>query len=208
MVGTLLSKMSFSHLVCYTFPGIFTALSILITIFYLFNDSLNLIDFLKDPMIFIGILTLIIFLGTVIGIILDTIHHIIEYILLFILPAGIKIRKKEKEIFKDLEGNSVHFYYYIGFLPLERVQFLYENFYYYVESLFNLSLSFFFSAIILRLFIFTNEFIIIFYLLIILSFFCLVSGIMGFIVYRKRRIELIKGALDHYKKENILSYYD
>jgi|GEM_PF-6196090 len=138
MVETFSYNMSFSHLLCYTFPGIFTAISIFIILNYTFNGNIDIIEYqtivLRDWWTFLAILTLIMFFGTIIGIVLDAIHHKIEVLLLIILPKipkyGIDIKQKENKTFKDIENNTVHFYYYIGFLPLERIQFLYENYYY------------------------------------------------------------------------------
>jgi len=84
-----------------------------------------------------------------------------------------------------------------------------KSLYYFVECDFNLFLSFIFTAIVYKIFILKQggeE--IIFYALIVISIFCLYSGITRFIEFRLRRIDLIKGYIDNKKKRMVWGYYD
>ena len=114
-----------------------------------------------------------------------------------------EIKADEDKVFKDSEnGEPVGLYYFIGFLPLERFQFLIDNYYSYVECEFNLSISFFFSSFIYSYFILAcgcNPWIVgsTFIILIFLSGYCFYSAEQNYLKFRKYQLDLIKGAIEH-----------
>lgn len=211
MADSIPSQISFSKLLQHTFPGIFSALGIFMVLYLIFLDSADDVfeikTFFVDWKIFLGWLGGLIFFGTIIGVIIDAIHHIIETIILEKTFRGKEIGKKEKEIFKDLNNNEVGKYYFIGFLSLEKFEFIIDNFYCYVECELNLSISFFFSAFIYSYFIYKlidNQFAagIVFFILIFLSIFCFYSGKEDYLEYRKHFIDIIKGGMDYQKMQS------
>lgn len=233
MAVSIPSQINFSKLLSHTFPGIFTAIGISMLIYSkFFHGGVNK-EFqsaiIGDWQIFIGVLGGLVFFGTLIGVIIDSIHHtliesgiscimdkacsikknkthdhhkIVEYIIDKACSAKEEIETYRAEVFKDLHGNSVSAFYYIGFLPLERFQYLNDNYYSYVECEFNLFLSFFFSAFIYSYLIFLHGYgilsvVILFFVLLILSFYFLYSGTKQYLKFIKWRIDVIKGAIEH-----------
>lgn len=158
MAESVASQLSFSKLLSHTFPGIFIALGIFMIIDLVFHDDakgeFKTIIF-QDWKTFLGAITFLIFLGTIFGVIIDSIHHLIEG-KLDKFKAAEKFKKSESEIFKDKSGNNVGYWYFVGFLPQEKVEYLSDAYYCYLECDFNLSLSFFFSAFIYSSFLFLN----------------------------------------------------
>lgn len=188
-------------------------------IVYLFHDSINgdfqIKTIFEDWKTFIGALGGLVFFGTIAGVILDSIHHtIVEPMIdrskLKLFKVKVKerveeIKTKEDEVFKDLKGNHVTYFYFVGFLPLERFQYLTDHYYCYVECEFNLFLSFLFSSFIYSYFIFECgcsllAAIIVFFALIICSVYCLYAGTHNYLNFKKRRIDFIKGALEYNRK--------
>jgi hypothetical protein len=70
-------QIKFEHLVSYTFPGFFSAISVFMIIDYL--SPINFLSSIgKDFNNFLMFLGIIILFGTILGIIIDGIHHLIE----------------------------------------------------------------------------------------------------------------------------------
>ena len=141
---------------------------------------------------------------TVIEKIIDFIHPIIVWKTKEGNDPIKEINDDEAEVFLDLKnGKRVGVYYFIGFLPLERFQFLIDNLYSYVECEFNLSISFFFSSFIYGLFIFKcgcswGIALVIFLIMIGLSIIGFFSAVKLYIKFRKNQLDIIKGAIKHY----------
>ena len=201
-------QINFSKLLSHTFPGIFMVLGIFMLIYSCVNgESVEKIQFLEDWKAMLVAFVGIIFFGTIIGIIIDSFSHKIEnFIKKF--EQYKKIELKEKEVFKDLDNEPVSFVYFVGFLPLERLQFLNDDWYCYIEFELNMFISFFFSAFIYSYFISIIGFDllivrIVFLILIILSIYSLYSGIKNWLNFMNYRVDFIKGALQgKYKIES------
>ena len=280
MVESIPSQINFSQLLSHTFPGIFTTISIIMIIDIIFypeniNRAFQIGIIFENWIIFIGALGGLVFFGTITGVIIDSIHHVIvdefidigksseektinkkinkkinniinnrnninyiiniiinnmKMIINYIKKIMRKIIKKivyfihniiiwtiygeddpikeikndEDKFFGDLKnGNGFSVYYFIGFLPLERFQFLIDNLYSYVECEFNLSISFFFSSFIYGLFIFKcgcslGIALVIFLIMIGLSIIGFFSAVKLYIKFRKNQLDIIKGAIKHY----------
>lgn len=211
MAETIPSQITFSILLSHTFPGIFTAIGIFMLLYLFFADDFNG-DFLVKQIfeswtVFIGVLGGIVFFGTIIGVIIDSFHHMIEqYIIGNIIDKKLhpndKIKNDDEKVFKDMNNNRVSGFYYMGFLPLERFKFLSDNYYCYIECELNLSISFFFSAFIYSYFAYICgctllSIGIIFVILILLSIYCFFSGTKHLLDFKKYRIDFIKGAMEH-----------
>lgn len=205
MVESVTSQISFPKLLSHTFPGIFVALGIFMIIdLVLFHDNISgfQIDIFEDWKTFLGTVSFLIFLGTIIGVIIDSIHHMIEKLIDTTDVAKNKFIKFREKIYKDLENKSVSYWYFVGFLPLEKVIYLNDGYYCYVECDFNLSISFFFSAFIYSSFLFLHganlfKVGVIFIVLFILSVFCFYSGYKNYLCFKQQRVEFVKGAIEH-----------
>ena len=218
MAETIPSQITFSKLLSHTFPGIFTTIGIFMLIYLLFANDFNR-DFSVNQIfeswtIFIGVFGGIVFFGTIIGVIIDSFHHMIEqYIIVNIIEKIVNSIKKElhpndeiknddEKVLKDLNNNQVSGFYYMGFLPLERFKYLTDNYYSYIECELNLSISFFFSAFIYSYFAYMCRCTllsieIIFIILIFFYIYCFISGTKHFLDFKKHRIDFIKGAMEH-----------
>lgn len=206
MAESIPSQINFPKLLSHTFPGIFTTIGIFMVIQLIFYPDATIKDFhfkniFENWETLIGVFGGLIFFGTIVGIIIDSFHHQIEDIIMNKTDLAKEIKIKENEVYKDLNNNRVGMYYFIGFLPLERIQFLIDNHYSYVEYEFNLSLSFFISAFIYSYFIFKlgyNIFTIffVFFTLILLSFYFFYSATKNYLGYKMIKIDFIKGALE------------
>ena len=166
MAETIPSQITYSKLLSHTFPGIFATIGIFMVIYILFADDFDMNFQVKQIFeswtVFIGVFGGIVFFGTIIGVIIDSFHHMIEqYIIQNIIEKKLhqndekdrlfleyKIKNNEEKVGKDLNNNPVSGFYYMGFLPLERFKYLTDNYYSYIECELNLSISFFFSAFI------------------------------------------------------------
>jgi hypothetical protein len=70
------SQIKFEHLLSFTFPGFFSAISIFMAVDYL--SEMNLTSMIaKDVTSMVSFLGLVILFGTVLGILIDGIHHAI-----------------------------------------------------------------------------------------------------------------------------------
>ncbi|NAS88737.1 hypothetical protein C4E24_03215 [ANME-1 cluster archaeon AG-394-G21] len=206
MVETVPSQINFSKLLSHTFPGIFTAIGIFMLIFLAFshegvNWEFQIGKNFEDWKTFMGALGALVFFGTIVGVVIDSIHHLIErkFITKYV---GTEIEAEEAEVYKDLSGEKVGFHYFYGFLPLERFQFLLDNYYSYVECEFNLSISFFLCSFIYAYFILAFGCDLrlvgaIFIIFIFLSGFCFYSAKENYIKFRKYLLDMIKGAIEH-----------
>lgn len=199
-------QLSFSKLLSHTFPGIFIALGIFMMIdlvlFHNHNKSEFMIFIFQDWKTLLVSVAFLIFLGTIFGVVIDSIHHMIESKIYYnskIAENG--FIKSEKEFFKDLKSNNVSYWYFVGFLPLEKIQYLNDEYYSYLECDTNLGLSFLFSAFVYPLFLvlhgYTCVAVLIFIILIILSAYCFYSGYKNYFVFYEKRVEFVRGALDH-----------
>lgn len=315
MAESIPSQINFSQLLSHTFPGIFTTISIIMIIDIIFDhENVNRVFqigiIFENWITFMGTLGGLVFFGTIIGVIIDSIHHVIvdEFIdvvktseekpikniinirndkinneindtnnninninnklnnkinninneidninneinginnniknnmekiinnLKKIISKIIKkivyfihniimwtiygeddpikeIKNDEDKFFGDLKnGNGFSVYYFIGFLPLERFQFLIDNHYSYVEFGFNLSISFLFSSIIYPIFIIKCGYDLQIALFIGLIMFSLSllgfrSAVKLYINYRKIQLNLIKGAIKH--RNDVIKY--
>lgn len=210
MGETLTSQITFSKLLSHTFPGIFLAIGVFMVIHLVlthngFNGEL-FTGIFEDWKQFVAALGGIIFLGTIVGVIIDSIHHVIEVHIIDKTDAGKVIKDEEDKVFKDNNGGIVTNFYFIGFLPLERFQYLIDNYYSYVECELNLSISLFFSAFIYSGFLLIHGcslkyVLLIFFPLIILSHFCYWVGKKNYLTFKEKRIDFIKGAKEN---QNIL----
>lgn len=240
MAESITSQINFSQLFSHTFPGIFTTISIFMMIDIIFyyenvNRVFQIGIIFENWITFIVALSGLVFFGTITGVIIDSIHHmivskiidventgkntdkktVIEKIIDFIhsiivrkTKEGIdpieEINADEAEVFLDLKnGKRVGVYYFIGFLPLERFQFLIDNLYSYVECEFNLSISFFFSSFIYGLFIFKcgcSLWIALVICLIMIGFSIIgfYSAVKLYIKFRKNQLDIIKGAIKYH----------
>jgi len=215
MVEIIPSQINFSKLLSHTFPGIFTAFGISMIFYILFSDNINgdfhIINIFQDWKIFIGAIGGLVFFGTIIGIIIDSFHHTIEQIIIddvIVKKIGSakkiadEIKCRETEIFINLDKKQVKWFYFIGFLPLERFRHLTDNYYSYEECELNLSISFFFSAFIYSYFSYICECGlltagIVFFILLTLSIYCFYSGTKHHLLLKLMRIDFIQGALEH-----------
>lgn len=194
------SQINFSKLLSHTFPGIFMFLGISMLIYSCVNgESVVKIQFFEDWKVMLVTFAGIIFFGTIIGIMIDSISHKIQNVITK-FDFYNKIEQKEKDFYKDLNNKPVSYVYFIGFLPLERLQFLNDDWYCYIEFELNMFISFFFSAFIYSYFIFIIGFDLlivatVFIILIILSIYNLYSGIDNFLKFRNCRVDFVKGAL-------------
>jgi len=207
------TRITFSKLLSHIFPGIVVALGIAMLVYvFFFNTCVNgefvgKIQIFEDWNAMLAAFAGIIFFGTIIGVVVDSLHQKIEKIIGNRGPFK-EIGKKEKEVFKDLDNKPVSFVYFIGFLPLERFHFLNDDWYCYIEFELNMFISFFFSAFIYSYFISILGYnllsvIITFLILIILSIYSLWSGMTNLMTFRKCRVDFIKGALEgKYKIES------
>lgn len=216
------SQISFSKLISHTFPGIFVAIGIFMIIYMMFLDSIKntflMEDISESWTLFIGVFGSLIFVGTIIGIIIDAIHHLIEEFFLDEIIEGMEwskklndqIKKEEDYLVKNLisnvlvsyEGKKFKWFYYLGFLPIEKLSYIDENYYCYQESLFNFSISFLFSSIIYSKFLYNlgyNSTIYgsIFIFFIVISILCFWSGLTFYLNLKLNRVYFVKGALDH-----------
>lgn len=194
------SQINFSKLLSHTFPGIFMVLGIFMLIYSCVNgESVVIIQFFEDWKVMLVTFAGIIFFGTIIGIMIDSISHKIQNVIKK-FGSYKKIKWKEEEFFKDLDNEPVSFVYFIGFLPLERLNFLNDDWYCYIEFELNMFTSFFFSAFIYSYFIYVIGFdllivAIVFHILIILSIYSLYSGIKNWLNFMNCRVDFVKGAL-------------
>lgn len=216
------SQISFSKLISHTFPGVFVAVGLFMIIYMMFLDSIKNTFLMKNISeswtLFIGAFGGLIFVGTIIGIIIDAIHHLIEEFFLDEIIEGMEWSKKLNDQIKKEEdylvknetslvlissgGKKFKWFYYLGFLPIEKLSYIDENYYCYQECLFNLSISFLLSSIIYTKFLYNlgyNSTIYgsIFIFFILFSILCFWSGLTFYLNLKLDRIYFVKGALDH-----------
>lgn len=201
------TQLTFSRLLSHIFPGIVVALGIVMLVYVMFfntcvnGEFVGKIQIFEDWNAMLAAFAGIIFFGTIIGVVVDSLHQKIEHIVVNMHDSFKAIEEKEKEVFKDLDNKPVSFVYFIGFLPLERLHFLNDDWYCYIEFEFNMFISFFFSAFIYSYLISILGYnllsvIIVFHILIILSIYSLWSGIMNLRSFKMCRVDFIKGALE------------
>lgn len=195
------SQINFSKLLSHTFPGIFMVLGIFMLFYLCVNgESVVKIQFFEDWKVMLVTFAGIIFFGTIVGIIIDSLSHKIQERIMKSKPYE-KIKQKENDLYKDLENKPVSFVYFIGFLPLERLNFLNDDWYCYIEFELNMFISSFCSAFIYSYFIFKIGLdlwivAIVFIILIIFSFYNLYSGKSNFLRYMDYQVDFVKGALE------------
>ncbi|KKH55551.1 MULTISPECIES: hypothetical protein [Methanosarcina] len=220
------SQISFSKLISNTFPGVFVTIGIFLVLYMLFSNYIDSLFSLLQGQgnswaTFIGAVGSLIFFATIVGILVDTLSHLFIETLIYkvvnILPFRRLINNKmdyinckesdlinilkDKNLYKDVDDNRVKWFYFIGFLPIDKFIYIDENYYCYQECLFNLSLSFIFSTIIYTVFFYFSKYstwivVATFSIFLLLSLFCFYSGLYFYLTLRLSRIEFIKGALD------------
>lgn len=209
MAETIPSQISFSKLMSHTFPGVFATIGIFMILYVIFSnlikEAFSIKNIFENWILFIGAFGGLIFFGTILGVIIDSIHHIIEKIVInkskWASKRDKEIKDKQNYVFKDSQGNNVTWFYYVGLLPIDKLNYIDENYYCYAECLSNLSISFFFSAITYSIFFYIVGYrIIAFFVLIcliILSIFCFYAGLNFLFNLKLNRVDLVKGANEH-----------
>ena len=206
MSESITSQITFSKLLSHTFPGIFLTIGFFMLFHMLLShigiDDKYLIYIFADWKTLLAASGSLVFLGTIVGVIIDSFHHLIETEYIDKTWSAREVYLKRDEIFKDNGGNKVCIFYYFGFLSLDRFRYLINNYYSYVECELNLSISFFFSAFIYSIFLLNQGCKLIyvapiFIFLLLLAHFCFWVGKKNYINFKKRQIDFIKGALDH-----------
>lgn len=244
-MAEITSQISFSKLISHTFPGVFVTIGIFLVLYMLFSNYIDSLFSLLQGQgnswaTFIGAVGSLIFFATIVGILIDTLSHIIiefinydlclnnkpetrnrllkllkplwdTFFFLCTIPLHSwlknkcqEIKKKEGELLTERKIEKIEWFYYIGFLTIDRFIYIDENYYCYQECLLNLSFSFLLSAI--AYFVFIHSYgsaltaIIVFLIFFLLFCFCFNAGLFFCLKLRLNRIEFIKGALDHLKQ--------
>jgi len=169
-------------------------------------DKEILLDIFSDWTKLITAFSSLVFLGTIVGVIIDSFHHVIEREYIDKTCSAKEVYAKQNKVFKDENENNVSIFYYFGFLPLDRFRYLTNNYYSYIECELNLSISFFFSAFIYSTFLLFHGCKLIYvapiyFFLIFLALFCFWLGKKNYINFKNRQIDFIKGALEHDVKQ-------
>lgn len=208
------SQISFSKLVSHTFPGVFATIGIFLILYTplsnFINDAFSLSGDNNSWLKFIGAIGGLIYFGTIVGIIIDSVSHMIIEPHLDGWVNFFKSTKKlnmdlqeEKKTLNNYQCECPHLFYFVSFVPTDKFTYIDENYYCYQECVFNLSISFFFSAITYGIFFSKLGYGIIVvgliaFVFIGLSFFCFYAGLRFYLRLKLDMIHFMKGAIDHY----------
>lgn len=224
MADSIPSQLSFSKLLSHTLPGIITAIGILLilsTSFNFCNKAITLSADSNNWISLIGAIGGLFLFGTILGIIIDTFHHLVidpnlENIMeriknlkdsklkrifgtLYLLEDKIK---HETEIINNDFGEIPNYYYFLSFVPTDKFVFLDENFFCFVENAFNFSISFFCSSIIYSIYFFLLgsyiKGIIFLVVFLILSLFLFYGGLYYHLNLTLYVLYFKNGALEYY----------
>lgn len=134
-----LSKLEFKELLSHTFPGFFLALSVFMLLDVLSPKDLTLWAF-GTLTKFVSALGFIILLGTILGILIDGIQHLIEEKIFVKLPRyDEEVEKRSGGIYKRDLG--VRHYYYYKRIGGDAFTHLTDNYYRYAEFYGNIFIS-------------------------------------------------------------------
>lgn len=132
-----LSKLEFKELLSHTFPGFFLALSVFMLLDVLSPKDLTLWAF-GTLTKFVSALGFFILLGTILGILIDGIQHLIEEEIFVKLPAYDEVKTKANGIYPL---DDVRHYYYYKRIGGDAFTHLTDNYYRYAEFYGNIFIS-------------------------------------------------------------------
>lgn len=200
---SMLPKLEFKELLSHTFPGFFFALSVFMLLDVLSPKDLTLWAF-GTLTKFVSAMGFIILLGTILGILIDGIQHLIEEGF-FKVGLGYKKRVSEREEKLKIYPQDVKHYYYYKLIGTDKDAYthLTDNYYRYAEFYGNIFISLIaFSCIAPFYFCYflgiSWGWSIIFGCVVpfFLALICIYSSYRTFVVYHSNRIDMILGFLD------------
>ena len=193
-----LSKLEFKELLSHTFPGFFLALSVFMLLDVLSPKDLTAWAF-GTLTKFVSAMGFIILLGTILGILIDGIQHLIEENIFVKWPRYHKVEKKSNGIYPD----GVKHYYYYKRIGKDAFDYFTDNYYRYAEFYGNIFISLiafsciapFYFCDVLKIYYLWS---IIFGCAVPLFFagICIWSSYTTFVKYHSHRIDMILEYLD------------
>lgn len=135
--------LTFWQMITHFFPGLLVALALFLYLDLVSQKDLLGLAFVNPEFLFAK-LTVFGIVGVIFGVIVDCFHHrFISRLFKFIQDRGSKARLGEQVPNVDKNGNRVRDTYYIGLLGVEKLNRIFEAYYYYSEFYVNLAIALF-----------------------------------------------------------------
>lgn len=212
MAGGIPDQIEYEHLLSHTFPGFFSALTlfILIDVWGPFRLTELVFTEFNSLVAFIGFVLLI---GTVLGVILDNIHHSILEGLIFDQFDEVQLWIKKFNILTEMKSDrlehgeveNIMYYYFVGKIGPEAINYithLRKSKYCYSEFYSNIFLSIVPFSLVVPFYLAKifhidwNLCVLVSIFVLILSGISLISSYQAYLNYNKSLYYLISGFMD------------